>query len=143
MWSPSVVGAVNDFHVKLVKLKASSSGTRTRWRGDDLVSFTSSDTSLWSGVMRAQFQYWLTSRAWVRGGLGAGSLQRDFTLGTDADYLTLTLDRGYAFAFLAGAGVDIYRKSNFAIGAEFHLSAFSLDGVGVYAPSLEVGLNWY
>ena len=111
--------------------------------GDDLVSFESSETSLSSGVIGGAVQYWLTSRVWVRGGVGGGYLQRDFAFGTDADYLTLTLDRGYAFAFLAGVGVDVYRRSNFAIGAEFHLNAFSLHGVGVYAPSLQVGLNWY
>jgi hypothetical protein len=111
--------------------------------GDVAVAFPSSATSLWSGVMGGAVQRWLTSRVWVRGGVGAGYLQREFTLGSDADYLTLTLDRGYAFAVLAGAGADIYRRSNFAIGAEFHFRAFSLSGVGVYAPSVQVGFNWY
>jgi len=111
--------------------------------GDIAVAFPSSATSLWSGVMGGAVQRWLTSRFWVRGGVGAGFLQRDFTLGTDSDYLTLTLDRGYALAVLAGAGFEIYRRSNFAVDAEFHFSAFSLSGVGVYAPSVQVGLNLY
>jgi hypothetical protein len=129
---------------------ALDSGVGTTYRegvelgvGDVVVAFPSSETSLWSGVMGGAVQRWLTSRVWVRGGVGAGYLQRDFVLGSDADYLTLTLDRGYAVAVLAGAGADIYRRSNFAIGAEFRFSAFSLSGVGVYAPNLQVGFNWY
>ena len=31
-WSPKAIAAVNDFHVKLVRLEGSSSGTRTSWR---------------------------------------------------------------------------------------------------------------
>lgn len=111
--------------------------------GDDVMSLDASETSLWSGVIGAGIQRWITSRFWVRGGIGGGYLQRDFMLGTGNDYLTMTLDRGYAFAVLAGAGVDVFRRSSFAIDGEFHFSAFSLGGVGVYAPSVQVGINWY
>jgi hypothetical protein len=111
--------------------------------GDSRVAAGSSETSLWAGVIGVAVQRWLLPRAWVRGGAGSGFLQREFTLGTDGDYLTVTVDRGYAFAVLAAAGVEVYRRANFAVDAEFHLSAFSLRGVGVYAPSVQVGFNWY
>ena len=111
--------------------------------GGRQVTFNSSTTSLGSGVFAGVVQHWLTSNIWVRGGLGVGFLTRDFTLGTDASYLTITLDRGFGPAILAGAGVDVWRRTNFAADVEFHLTAVGLKGVGIYAPTVQVGFNWY
>jgi hypothetical protein len=111
--------------------------------GDRQLTFSSSTTSLGSGIIGGAIQRWLTSRVWVRGGAGFGFLTRDVTIGSDASYLTMTLDRGYGAAFLAGAGVDVWRKANFAVDVEFHLTIVSLSDLRIYAPTVQVGFNWY
>lgn len=111
--------------------------------GERAIAFSSSTTSLGSGVFAGALQHWLTSNIWVRGGLGVGFLTRDFTLGSDASYLMLTLDRGYGLAVLAATGVELRRWGNFAVDLEFHLTAVGLNGLGIYAPTVQVGCNWY
>jgi len=111
--------------------------------GDRLVTFNSGTTSLGSGVFAGAVQQWLTSRVWVRGGVGAGFLTRDFTLGTDASYLTVTLDRGFGPAVIAAVGIDVWREGNFAADVEFHFTGVRLEGVGIDAPTVQVGFNWY
>lgn len=111
--------------------------------GERQVLFSSSTTSLGSGVFAGALQRWLTPSIWIRGGGGAGFLTRDFTVGTDASYLTITLDRGYGLAIVGGVGVEVWRRGNFAADVEFHFTAVGVRSVKAYAPTVQLGLNWY
>jgi hypothetical protein len=109
--------------------------------GTDRVTFPMTSSSLTSSVFGGAVQYWLTSRVWVRGGLGAGYIDRDLLIGP-AD-LTVTLSKSLGFATMGAAGVDIWRRGNFAIDGQFHFTWLALEGVRIQAPTGQVGLTWY
>lgn len=104
------------------------------------VTFGSADSSLSSLVMAGAAQYWVMSNVWVRGGLGVGVIDRDLVI--ESSDLTITLDQGNGVAVLAGAGVEVWRHTNFAVDTQVHYTTFALKGLRVHAPSVHVGLTW-
>jgi hypothetical protein len=109
--------------------------------GPRRVTFESSKDTQTSLVMTGAAQFWLTSRVWLRGGLGVGYLHRDLEI--DSADLTITLEKGTGVAVLTAAGIEIGRWANSAVNAEFHFTTFALQGLRINAPTVQVGLAWY
>lgn len=128
------------FEVSLANSRTDSVDGEVRV-GPRRVTFASSTSSLTSLVLAGAAQYWLTSNVWIRGGFGGGYLDRDLAI-EDAD-LTITLEKGTGFAVLAAAGIDLWRRANFALDTEFHFTTFSLEGLRINAPTVQVGFTWY
>ena len=104
------------------------------------VTFAASSSTVRALVLSGAVQYWVVPRVWVRGGVGAGSLQRDLEV-KDAD-LMITLDRSGGVAALGAAGVELWRSGHFTVDAQFHFTTFAVEGLRVNAPSVHVGLLW-
>jgi hypothetical protein len=85
-------------------------------------------------------QFWVTPRVWVRGGLGAGSLSRTLYL---PDSVDLALDKGYGFAVLGAAGVDVGQPEHGAVDVQVQFTTFSVGGIRVNAPTLQVGVSFW
>ena len=109
--------------------------------GANRVTFPAGASTQTAIVFAGALQYWLTSRVWVRGGFGAGVLDRDLVIAA-AD-LSITLTKSLGFATLAAAGVEFWRRGNFAMDAQFHFTSFGLEGLRINAPSGQVGFTWY
>ncbi len=85
-------------------------------------------------VFGGALQHWLAPNVWVRGGVGYGFL----------DPTTVEFNiNGPDIGWLAGAGVDVWRRGNFAAAVEFHLTAAWGDRFRFYAPTVQLGFNWY
>jgi hypothetical protein len=109
--------------------------------GANRATFTASAASQTSNVFAGGLQYWVAERVWLRGGIGIGSM--DTTLLLDDAGLTITLDRGTGAAVLAAAGVDVWRRGNFAVDVQVHLTSLSLANVWITSPSAHVGFTWH
>lgn len=108
--------------------------------GPQRVTFGSADSSLSPIVMAGAAQYWVRPNIWVRGGLGVGLLDRDLFI--ESSDLTITLDQGNGVALLGAAGVEVWRRGNFALDTQFHFTTFALKGLRVHSPSVQIGLTW-
>lgn len=109
--------------------------------GANRVTFPVSTSSLTSVVFAGAFQYSMTSKVWVRGGIGTGDLNRDLVV-EPAD-LSVTLTKSLGFAMLGATGVELWRRGNFAMDAQFHFTWLALEGLRIHAPSGQVGFTWY
>lgn len=85
-------------------------------------------------VFGAALQHWVAPNVWVRGGVGYG-----FIGPTPIEFNTNGPDIGW----LAGAGVDVWRRGNFAAGVEIHLAAAWGDRFRICSPTVQLGFNWY
>lgn len=94
-----------------------------------------------STVFAIAGQYWLTSRGWVRAGVGGGALSRDWEIETGG--LAVEVSKQYGPSLLGAAGVDLWRRGNFGISGEFRFTTIFLSGLRVTAPVVQVGFNWY
>jgi hypothetical protein len=94
--------------------------------GSSRVTFQSASSNQTAILFAGAAQYWVTPRAWVRGGLGLASLSRDVTI--DTSDLVVTLDRGGVPGALAAASIDLWRRGNRTIDAQVHLTTFRLRG---------------
>lgn len=109
--------------------------------GANRITFPSATSSHTSLVLAGALQYWPTSKVWLRGGLGVGTLDRDLVV--EAVDLTVTLNKGTGFATLVATGVDFWRRGNFAMDAQFHYAFLALNGLRIHAPTGQVGFTWY
>ena len=94
-----------------------------------------------STVFSIAFQYWLTSRGWVRVGVGGGALSRDWEIETDG--LLVSVSKQYGPSLLGAAGVDLWQRGNFGLSAEFRMTTIFLSGLRVTAPAVQAGFSWY
>jgi hypothetical protein len=109
--------------------------------GSRRVTFDSAASSQMLGVVAGAFQHWLTPSVWVRGGVGAGYLDRDLRI--DPAGLTITLDKDTGVAVLAATGVDLRRQGTFALSLELHLTAVAVEGLRITAPTVQAGFTWH
>lgn len=94
-----------------------------------------------STVLAMAFQYWLTSRGWVRVGVGGGALSRDWESETGG--FSVAVSKQYGLALLGAAGVDLWQRGNFGLSADFRITSMFLSGLRVTAPGVQVGFSWY
>jgi hypothetical protein len=104
---------------------------------------TALDEPSWiaSTVLAMAFQYWPTSRGWVRVGVGGGALSRDWEIETGG--LSVAVSKQYGPALLGAAGVDLWQRGNFGLSGEFRVTTIFLSGLRVTAPAVQVGFSWY
>ena len=104
---------------------------------------TALEEPTWSSstVFAMAFQYWLTSRGWVRVGVGAGALSRDWEIETGG--LSVAVSKAFGPSLLGAAGIDLWQRGNFGLSGEFHMTTIFLSGFRVTAPAVHVGFSWY
>ena len=88
-------------------------------------------------VFGVAVQRWLASNVWVRGGAGYGAIES-----TDPTAVEFNMN-GSDIGWLAGAGVGVWRRRNFAADVGFHFVGAWGDRFRVRAPTVQLGLNWY
>ena len=82
-------------------------------------------------------QRWLAPNVWVRGGAGYGVIES--TDPTTVEFNTNGSDIGW----LAGAGIDVWRRGNFAADVELHFVGAWGNRFSIHAPTIQLGINWY
>lgn len=105
----------------------------------DSVGFTRVDQSM---AMIAG-QYWVTPRAWLKGGIGFS-------------HLSLSYDDGFAVAdepvadggaLMGAAGYEVMAAPNFSVDVQLRLGVGTYEGVGwsdqIQSGIIGVGINWF
>jgi hypothetical protein len=93
------------------------------------------DVYVFSGAV----QYWPSSRIWLKGGLGAGYLDRS----VETEDLTISIESGAGFAALGGAGVDVWKRNHFTMDVQFRFTTIGLEGIRINTPTAQVGFTWH
>ena len=88
-------------------------------------------------VFGVAVQRWLAPNVWVRGGAGYGVIGS-----TDPTTVEFNMN-GLDIGWLAGAGIDVWRRGNFAADVEFHFVGAWGDRFRIGAPTVQLGFNWY
>ena len=97
-------------------------------------------TSLVQGTAMAAAQYWLTPQLWLKGGIGAASLQYSYDQSSAPNE---EVDEGAAL--MIGAGYELLSAQNFAIDLQGRLITAEYKGLdqNLTAGTIGVGFNWY
>jgi len=98
-------------------------------------------TSLVQGTAMVAGQYWVTPQLWVKGGIGAASLQWSY----DDGYESFNEDIDEGMALMGGVGYELLSARNFSIDLQGRLIAGTYDGIDeqVTSGSVGVGFNWF
>jgi hypothetical protein len=110
---------------------------------DRRVTFATTTSTQTAFVYSGAYQQKLTSRLWVRGGLGVGTFEREIVL-DDAD-LTLNLSKGQGLAFVAAAGVklpSLWSHPREVTDLQVHYLTYVIKGMRVHAPTVQIGFTW-
>lgn len=87
----------------------------------------------------AALQYWVTPRAWIKGGIGVSSLQVSYNDGGPSD----ELDSGGAF--MGAAGLEVMQAPRFTVDLNLRLTLAGYDGINdqVSTATVGAGLNFF
>ena len=93
--------------------------------------------TLTNSVFTGALQYWVADQFWIKGGLGAG------TIDLSDNYAGATFSSESAFAVTGAAGLEVFQWFNFALDLQFRLAHVAYSGGGANNIAFMVGFNWY
>jgi hypothetical protein len=92
-------------------------------------------TTTTSAIRALSVRYWVQTRVWVEGGLGASEMGRGLA--------TSNVPGEFALGLTAASGVEVIQKGKFALDLQGRFWTARFDGGHYGFVSANVGLNWY